>query len=285
MPNRNQNRKQASQYDKIIKENLEATLPVIIRDLLGLDILLSEELPDDVQHTKERRPDALKKVTDTAGNTYILQVEFQVEDEKEMVYRMAEYNIMLMRRYQLPIKQYVIFLKDINPIMPTSLVTEYLKFYFTLIKISEVNYKLFLKSNNPEVKMLGILANFGNEDSYQAVKSIIDGIHSFTEGDFAASRYFKQLRIFVQLRRNVELQFEKAMETVTKFFKEENDFLYRRGEIKGVIEGQIEGEEKKSRVVVANLIVQLGLTDEQAADIAEVEVAYVSKIRAELRNK
>jgi hypothetical protein len=128
MPNQNYNRKQASQYDKIIKENLEVTLPVIIRDVLGLDILLSEELPDDVQHTKERKPDALKKVTDTDGNTYVLQVEFQVEDEKEMVYRMAEYNIMLMRRYQLPIKQYVVFLKDTNPIMPTSLETEHLKF-------------------------------------------------------------------------------------------------------------------------------------------------------------
>lgn len=273
MPNQNYNRKQASQYDKIIKENLEVTLPVIIRDVLGLDIFLSEELPDDVQHTKERKPDALKKVTDTDGNTYVLQVEFQVEDEKEMVYRMAEYNIMLMRRYQLPIKQYVVFLKDTNPIMPTSLETEHIKFDFVLIRIAEASYRLFLRSNNPEVKMLGILANFGKEDSFQVVKSIIDGIQSITKGDFAESRYFKQLRIFVQLRSNVEQQFEKAMETVTKFFKEENDFLYRKG------------EEKKSHAVVENLIVKLGLTDEQAAEVAEVDLAYVKKVRAEINNK
>jgi hypothetical protein len=269
------NGKQVSQYDKIIKENLEVTLPVIIRDVLGLDILVSEELPDDVQHTKERRPDALKKVTDTLGNTYVLQVEFQVEDEKEMVYRMAEYNIMLMRKYQLPIKQYVVFLKDINPLMPTFLDTEHLKFNFTMIRIAEASYKLFLRSNNPEVKMLGILANFGKEDSYSAVMSIIDGIQSITKGDFAGSRYFKQLRIFVQLRGSVEQQFEKAMETVTKFFKEENDFLYRKGETIG--------EAKKSHAVVENLIVKLGFTDEQAADVAEVDVEYVKKVRAELK--
>lgn len=269
------NGKQVSQYDKIIKENLEVTLPVIIRDVLGLDILVSEELPDDVQHTKERKPDALKKVTDTLGNTYVLQVEFQVEDEKEMVYRMAEYNIMLMRKYQLPIKQYVVFLKDINPLMPTFLDTEHLKFNFTMIRIAEASYKLFLRSNNPEVKMLGILANFGKEDSYSAVMSIIDGIQSITKGDFAGSRYFKQLRIFVQLRSSVEQQFEKAMETVTKFFKEENDFLYRKGEAKG--------ESKKSHAVVENLIIKLGFTDEQAADVAEVDVEYVKKVRAELK--
>jgi hypothetical protein len=277
MPKQDKDRKQSSQYDKIIKENLEVTLPVIIRDVLGLDILVSEELPDDVQHTKERKPDALKKVTDTTGNTYVLQVEFQVEDEKEMVYRMAEYYIMLMRRYQLPIKQYVVFLKDIKPVMPTSLNTPNLKYNYNLVLIAQANYKLFLKSNNPEVKMLGILANFGKADSYSAVKSIVDGLQSFDNGDFAESRYFKQLRIFVQLRSSVEQQFEKAMETITKFFKEENDFLYRRGEVKGKAE--------KSHAVVENLIVKLGCTDEQAADVAEVDVAYVKKIRTELNKK
>ncbi len=33
--------------------------------------------------------------------------------------------------------------------------------------------------------------------------------------------------MFVQLRNNLEQQLEKATDTVTKFFKEENDFLYK----------------------------------------------------------
>ena len=266
---------QVSQYDKIIKENLEITLPVIIKDILGLDITQSEELPDDIQHTRERKPDALKKVTDIKGSTYVLQVEFQTTDEKEMVYRMAEYSVMLMRKYHLPVKQYVIFLADTEPTMPTHIDTDDLKFNYKLIRIAEVSYKLFLKSNNPEVKMLGILASFGSEDSYLAVKSIVDQVQSFTKGDFAESRYFKQLRIFVQLRSTVEQQFEKAMETITKFFKEEKDFLYRKGEVKG--------REEKEFEVVTNLIVNLGLPDEQVADIAGVPVSFVKGIRDGLK--
>src|ERR1700679_791451 len=134
MPKQKSKGGQAGQYDKIIKENLEITLPVIIRDVLGLDIVQSEELPDDIQHTKERKPDALKKVTDMAGHTYVLQVEFQTADEKEMVYRMAEYSVMLMRRYHLPVKQYVIFLRDTQPMMPTYIDTENHKFSYTLIR-------------------------------------------------------------------------------------------------------------------------------------------------------
>ena len=277
MPKNDDNLRQAGQYDKIIRENLEITLPVIIRDVLGLNITESEELPDDIQHTKERKPDSLKKVTDAGGKTYVLHVEFQVEDEAEMVYRMAEYSIMLMRRYKLPVRQYVIFLKDIKPAMPVFINTENHSYSFSLIRIAQANYRLFLKADNPEVKMLGILANFGKEDSYEAIKSIVDGIKTFTKSDFAESRYFKQLRIFAQLRNSVEQEFEKAMVTVSKFFKEENDFLYKKGETKG--------EEKKSQIVVENLLSELGLSDEQAARIAEVPAEYVAKIRASLKKK
>ena len=271
MSQKDQNLKQVSQYDKIIKENLEITLPVIIRDLLGLEITESEELPDDIQHTKERKPDSLKRVTDAKGNTYVLHVEFQVEDEYEMVYRMAEYSIMLMRKYKLQVRQYVIFLKDIKPSMPISINAENHEYYFSLIRIADVNYQLFLKADNPEVKMLGILANFGKEDKYNAIKTIVDGIKSSAKGDFADNRYFRQLRIFAQLRNNLKQEFEKVMVTVSKFFKEENDFFYKRG------------EEKKGRAVVENLLVELGLSDEQAARIAEVPVELVAKIRAELK--
>ena len=55
--------------------------------------------------------------------------------------------------------------------------------------------------------MLGILANFGSSDSYTVVKEIVAGVQDRTEGDFATSRYFKQLRIFVQLRSEVGHQF------------------------------------------------------------------------------
>lgn len=268
-----ESRNQTNQYDKILKENLENTLPAIIRDILKLDIVKSEELPDDVQHTKERKPDALKKVTNSEGETYVLHVEFQVKDEKEMIFRMAEYSIMLLRRYQLPLKQYVIYLRDNKPLMQTHLETNYHKFSYKLICVADSNYKLFLKSNNPEVKMLGILANFGKDDNSKAIRSIVEQIKDSATGNFAESRYFKQLRIFVHLRGSLELEFKKVMESVSTFFKEENDFLYQKG------------EQKKSHSVVVNLIKELGLSDERAAKIAEVSLEFVKQVREELKKK
>lgn len=184
--------RQSGQYDKVLRENLEVTLPVFIREVLGIEVAESEELPDDVQHTKERKPDALKKITTVSGETFLLHMEFQVEDEDEMVFRMAEYYIMLMRRYHLPVRQYVIFLRDKKPLMAKSLHTDRLKFSYELLEISSINYRLFLNAANPEVKMLAILADFANNDSYSVVKEIVEDIRGGKESDFAESRYFKQ---------------------------------------------------------------------------------------------
>jgi predicted transposase/invertase (TIGR01784 family) len=273
MPKKDQNLKQASQYDKIIKENLEITLPVIIRDLLGLDIATSEELPDDIQHTKERKPDSLKRVTDAVGEIYVLHLEFQTDDEPEMVYRMAEYSIMLMRRYKLPVKQYVIFLRDTKPAMPVFIAAENHKYNFSLICIAEANYKLFLKADDPEVKMLGILANFGKEDKYNAIKTIVDGIKSSAKGDFADNRYFRQLRIFAQLRNSLKQEFEKVMVTVSKFFKEENDFFYKRGETKGLEKGK-----KEEAIAIARELKKEGLAIDFIAKTTKLPIEEIEKL-------
>src|ERR1700743_3673652 len=96
--------RQVNQYDKILRENIEAALPGLIRNLLNIHAVNTEELPDDIQHTKERKPDVLKKITDRKGETFVLHIEFQVKNEPKMVFRMAEYFIMLLRRYEFSVR-------------------------------------------------------------------------------------------------------------------------------------------------------------------------------------
>jgi hypothetical protein len=161
---------QVNQYDKIFPENLEAALPGLIKNLLGIHAVYTEELPDDIQHTKERKPDVLKKVTDKNGETFVLHIEFQVKDELEMVYRMAEYYIMLLRRYRLRVQQYVIYIGASTPAMTDHIRSEPMNFKYRLITFSAVDYQLFLRSENPEEKMLAILADFGGGDPKRIIE-------------------------------------------------------------------------------------------------------------------
>jgi len=71
------------------------------------------------------------------------------------------------------------------------------------------------------------------------------------------------------------------MQSVSTFFKEENDIFYRKGERIG----EIKGAEKARHTVIENLLTKLGVSDEKAAEIAEVSVEYVKEIRANLEPK
>ncbi|WP_084241509.1 hypothetical protein [Pedobacter africanus] len=62
------------------------------------------------------------------------------------------------------------------------------------------------------------------------------------------------------------------MGTITKF-KVENDPFYQDGIKQGVKQGVF----KKNHDFVENLIVKLGLSDEQVTDVADVSVAFVKK--------
>ncbi len=281
-----QSNQQVNQYDKILRENIEAALPGLIKNLLGIDAVYTEELPDDIQHTKERKPDVLKKVTDKKDKTFVLHIEFQVKDEPEMVFRMAEYYIMLLRQYQLPVRQYVIYIGEGNPTMPDHIHSEQIDFKYQLIALSAVDYHLLLRSDNPEEKMLAILANFGSGNPGRIIESIVKQVINASKGDFSKLRRIRQLRILAQLR-NLAPENLAIMDSIAKYISEEKDILYRRGEIKGIEKGiekgKIEGEEKKSYEVVKNLLVANKFTIAEIANFASVTEAFVKKVKKTLK--
>ncbi|QNL49778.1 Rpn family recombination-promoting nuclease/putative transposase [Olivibacter sp. SDN3] len=273
MPNnRDKQNKQTNQYDKIFRENMETVLPGIVEHLLKLNIVSSEELPDDVQHTKERKPDLLKKVTDTNGETYVLHIEYQAKNDKDMIFRMAEYSIMLQRRYHISVKQYVIFIGAAKPNMAVNLATEDLQFRYNLVSLSTIDYKIFLQSDKPEEKILAILANFVDDSPVEAITMILQEIRSVAGGDLTESRYFNQLRVLVQLRK-LEHQFDEAMETITKFFKEEKDPLFRRGEAKGEAKGEL-----KERTTIAREMKKDGIPVDQIAKFTKLSLKEIEKL-------
>lgn len=269
-------KRSASQYDKIFKENIEAVVPSLIINLLHIQVIEAEEIPDDIQHTKERKPDVLKKITDSDGKTFILQIEFQVADEVEMVFRMAEYYIMLRRRYKLPVQQYVLFVGSERPKMVVHMDEESLRFKFPLIVFTDIDYTLFLRSDKPEEVLLAILANFKGQSADNVVRQVVARIEETTQGDFSLKRYFQQLRVLAQLR-NLEAQIDKTMDSIADYINEERDILFVRGERKAKVAAE--------RKFISNLLKKMSLSVEQIADIAEVSTDFVLEVKANLAKK
>jgi len=258
--------RQVNQYDKILQENLEAALPGIIKNVLQINAVYSEELPDSLQHTKERKPDVLKKVIDDKGNTFVLHIEFQVKNDADMAYRMAEYLVMLLRIYRLPVKQFVIYIGEGNAEMPTVLINENSYFSYQLITLSSIDYRLFLNSANTEEKIFAILGSFGNDEPKMAITRIFNEVIQNTPSELAKERRKNQLRILGQLRNFTVLNID-IMESVSTFFKEENDIFY------------IRGIKKEGELFVNYLLTHTDYSIEKIAQIAEVPVSFVERIK------
>ena len=263
-------KKQSSQYDKIFKENIEAVILGLMRKVLGITAVHSEELPDDVIHTKERKPDVLKKVTDSEGNTFVLQIEFQLADEAEMVYRMAEYYIMLIRKYRITVRQFVIFIGKDAPKMPTEFVGERMSFNFPLIAFAALDYHIFVNSDKPEEVVLGILANFKQDGPEFAIKQIARRLKETAEGDFALRRYFQQLRILAQLRNLGDNLKHTNMESLENYVSMEKDAFY------------LISKDRAEEKFVRSLLTKLDLSTEQVADLAGVSVGFVEEVRQKI---
>ena len=277
---------QVNQYDKIFRENIEAALPGLIKNLLGIHAIHSEELPDDIQHTKERKPDVLKKVTDEKGDIFVLHIEIQLKNEKEMVFRMAEYYIMLLWKYALPVRQYVIYIGTGMPFMTDHIHSGTMNFKYQLIALSTVDYHLLLRSDNPEEKMLAILANFGNTDPKAVIENIVIQVIGASKGNFSKLRHLQQLRILAQLRNLVPDNLE-IMDSIANYITEKNDILYRRGELKGMARGEKKGiekgiekgVEKERESLVKNLLLQTDFTIAKIASLTNATETFIKKVK------
>lgn len=154
--------------------------------------------------------------------------------------------------------------------MESNLQTLGLTFEYNLLSINTIDYKTFLKSNQPEEIVLAILANFDKEKPESVLKQIVSKLEETTNSDLALKRYFKQLRILAQLRKLEKKLKNTIMDNIAKYIDEEKDVAYLIGFDKG--------EEK----IVSNLLKKLNYNIEQIADIAGVSVEFVSKVKQQL---
>jgi predicted transposase/invertase (TIGR01784 family) len=270
--------KQSNKYDKVFKENEEDILPVVLKEMLHLSIVDSIEIPDSIQYTKERKPDVLKMVTDNNNEQFILHIEWQTHNEKYMVYRMAEYSIMLQRKYKMRVEQYVIFIGEDDVTMITKIDHKNFKFDYNIKTLRDFDYKLFLRTDNPAIKVFAILANFGEDDVGSALRNIVEEVKRSVGGKLEEGRYLNQLHVLVKLCNEiVNLKFNEMI-SLDEIIKEEEDVFFIRGKEIGKEEGIEEGIKegiKKGKVETVMKMKEHGLNPSLIAEITNIPIEEI----------
>jgi len=257
-------------YDKIFKENIEEIILPLAKKVLNIDPEGLEEIPDDLQHTIERKPDFLKKVIHKdSKKDYILHIEFQVADEPEMVYRMLEYYALLLRGYEIELKQYVFYIGKGKAKMPIEVKHKKLQFSFELINMQEIDYHQFVNSSKPEEVILAILADFGKDKAQTVIDTILERILIVTEPNLKREKTVRQLEILSKLRK-LQAQIIKSLNIMALTYDIKNDIRYK------------EGKEEGLSIAIENLIAA-NLSQKQISEYLKIPLERVQKVAKSMK--
>ena len=285
------------EYDKILKENIEQMLGVICKQLLHLDIQNMETVTEKFQTTVEREPDFLKKVVLKSGKKFILHLEFQRKDEKDMVYRMAEYKAIVQRKLKLPVQQYLIFLGNKPPKMPTQLPIDQQITGFEIYQLNQLPVNHLLASDVPEELLLAVLADFPKADAEQVIRSIIAKLKLTAPDDAAFKKSLQQL-VTLSRMRNLQQLTELSIKAMPITYEVEKDYLYKKGrqegkeegrqegklqgKLEGKLEGRLEGKRASQLKTAEKLLASTSLTPKQIANATDLSVADVEELKKQL---
>ncbi len=261
-------------YDKIFKENIEELILPLAGKLLDIFPEKIEEIPDDLQATIERKPDFLKKVVhQDSKKDYILHIEFQTEDDSEMVYRMSEYYSLLLRKYKLEVKQYVFFIGKKKSNMLTELSFSRFIFSYQIINLIDFDYHKFLDSSKVEEVILAILADFGETKPAFVAKEVLNKLIALEPNGLKQEKSIKQLEILSKLR-NLQEEIVNQIKDMAFTYDLQTDIRFKQG---------IDlGEERKAVYAVINMLEE-NFSFERIAKIQGVTVSFVKKVADSLK--
>ncbi len=271
-------------YDKIFKEDAEAIFLPLVERRLGIKIKSFKPFKAKLQTTLEREMDFFYEVETEEGDCFLLHLEFQTEDEHDMVYRKAEYHGIALNLRKIEIRHIVIYLGINKPTMPTQLAENEVYRGFDMIDIHAFDHQKLLQSQVPDVIILAILADYPPEKAESILRLIIRQLKTFCQNKSELSKYIKQLVVLSRLRKIENLTI-KIVEDMPITYDIHTDSLYIKGTedgaVKGIEKGIKKGIEKEKIDVIHNARLE-GMSIEIIARIVKLLPERVRQILDEL---
>ncbi len=266
-----------------------------------LDAELEQLFPPEDDEYAPKAVDKLVKLFTHAGveEWALFHIEVQGQYRRDFAERMLRYHIRIFDKHNRPITAYAILTESNKKPRPDSYEHSFLGtqliYRYNVLKIADLDdEKLFADENPFALAVLVAKTAFVGkriEDRRERDIALLDAKRKLMQAMLTRNIPKDKIRsLIVFLTYYVNFEFKEN----NVIFEMEKKQLTGGSDTMGIEQLLIEtekkrsekkGEEKKSYDVVENLIMKLGLSDEQAADIAEVSVDFVRNVRSALQKK
>lgn len=275
-------KKEGNSFDKAIKENAEELFLPLVAKKLGVKIVSSKLLPEKMQTTLEREVDFLRLIKTSEDEEMIIHLEFQTQNNHEMIYRMAEYHGIELRKHKIKIKHFVVYLGVSKARMKSKLKEEEIFTGFELMNLHELRANDFLSSKIPAEILLTILTDFDKKQSERIIRLIIEKLIQYCKNENELRKFIKKLTVLSRLR-NLDEQTKKIVRIMPITYDITKDSFYQEGLEKGLEKGLEQGLEK-TKILIRNML-NKGFDIKTIAELGEVTQKYVKQIQIEMQEK
>jgi len=218
---------------------------------------------------KERKADLILEMEDKS----IFHLELQTNNDKKMVFRMAEYSLLIAQKYDTKnIYQMVLFVGDGKPNMETKLEIGHgkLKFEYELKDIKEIECRELMDSDSIEDKILAVLCKV--EDFEMYVNGLIDELLKMPEKERADN--IRRLLIALDYRPKLKVKLKSLVEerkmplTITEEMIKQDPFF----------EMGLERGKELGQKLLTERLVKKGKSIEEISELLDIPVEDIKKL-------
>ena len=268
--------------DLISKQLLKRLLVGFSNQLFGLDITRAKLLNNEQPRIESRRADLVARVKDANGKSYILHVEIQNDNQKNMPLRMLRYySDIALAHVGEKVVQHLLYIGKAPLSMPNQIRDHNLLYHYEILDMRKQNSEHFLDSGNPDAIVLAILCEPSEQGPNALVARIIKELRRL-HGD-KLNKLRNSLKMLEVLAGNRNLQ-NVVKENVEMYIDVEKLGIYQlvkeKSEAKGVAKGEAKGMKKGRAEYQQEIVLQLltKLPSEQVADLSGISLAKVRSI-------
>ena len=205
----------------------------------SLEVLATEQ-----QRVEDRRADLVVRLRDRQGETFLLHIEIQNNNDKTMPIRMMRYMTdILLAHPGLPLRQYLIYIGREPLTMAKGLDAPDLRYRYGLLDMRNMDCRHLLEKDNPDALILAILCNFHDRDPQLVVNHIYARLRSLLADDDKRFREYVDMLHILSVNRDLGEQIKEAEKMLTQIDIERIP-SYQLGMERGVEKGIERGMEK-----------------------------------------
>jgi len=270
------------QKDIISKQVFKRILVDVATHIFNLQLDTVELLETEQQRIEDRRADLLARVKDSAGAVFILHIEIQNQNQKDMPDRMLRYLTDIRLCYpDEAVFQYLLYIGKPALSMPGQIQTPQLQYRYTVIDMHTMDYPFFINQNSPDAIIMAVLCDMQDKAARTIIHEIITKLIALTHDDSQRLREYLSMLEILASNRNINLDIQQEFEMLQVEIERLPSFIM--GEEKGMEKGMEKGERKRA-LMIAKKLIKKNFSVTEIAEITGLEVGELIELEDENPN-